>query len=194
MAAPLEVCTREEQRAVIKVTFWLFLVPCSRIIFMNLNLNIWNLRPDLGHKETVALLRVQAYRTKKTSSFEVFTTLNIQVEVFRVVTPRSVVVGYQRLNSLGYSKSELTSEIMNPCTYFGRTPWAGDQLIARLRPTQKSTTQEIVYIHTHTHTHTHTHASSGILTYDPSVRAVKDHIHLRPRGYWDRWVHLFEVV
>jgi hypothetical protein len=34
MAAPLEACTREEQHAVIKVTFWLFLVQ------VNLNLHV----------------------------------------------------------------------------------------------------------------------------------------------------------
>jgi hypothetical protein len=51
---------------------------------------------------------------------------------------------------------------------FGRTPWAGDQLVARPLPVHK---------HRKTHIHTQTrniHALSGIRTNDPSFRASKD--------------------
>jgi hypothetical protein len=36
------------------------------------------------------------------------------------------------------------------------------------------------------YTHTDIHASSGIRTYDPSVRAGEDVSYLRPRGHCDR--------
>jgi hypothetical protein len=60
--------------------------------------------------------------------------------------------------------------------YFGRSPWAGDQLDARPLPAQDSTTQK--------NSNTYIHASSGIRTHDPIVRVVKD-TWLRPRGRWD---------
>jgi len=34
--------------------------------------------------------------------------------------------------------------------------------------------------------HTYIHASSGIRTHNPSVRAVQDHMRLRPCDYWGR--------
>jgi hypothetical protein len=40
---------------------------------------------------------------------------------------------------LSYSKSQLTSETMTPVRHFGRSPWTGDQPVARPIPTQDST-------------------------------------------------------
>jgi hypothetical protein len=40
------------------------------------------------------------------------------------------------------SNSDLTSETMNPFHTFGRTPWLGDQLIARPLLTQGNTDKE----------------------------------------------------
>jgi hypothetical protein len=57
----------------------------------------------------------------------------------------------------------------------GRTPWTGDQPVAKLLPT-----------HSTTQTHTHIHASSGIQTHDRSVRASEDSSCLRPRHHCDR--------
>jgi hypothetical protein len=54
----------------------------------------------------------------------------------------------------------------------GRTPWTGDQLIARP-------------LHTHRTTQTK-NTLSGIRTHDLSVRASEDSSCLSPRGHWDR--------
>jgi hypothetical protein len=65
----------------------------------------------------------------------------------------------------------------------GRTPWAGDQLIAMPLPVHK---------HRKTHTHTHTlnsHTMCRIRTHDPGFRAREDSACLRPLGYS---VRLFE--
>jgi hypothetical protein len=62
----------------------------------------------------------------------------------------------------------------------GRTPWTGDQPVARPLPTHG--------INAH---NTHIHALSGIRTHDPSVRAREDSSCLRPRmiGTTTLWVH-----
>jgi hypothetical protein len=52
-----------------------------------------------------------------------------------------------------------------------RTPWTGDQLVARPLPTHRTA-----------QTHTDMHASSGIRTHDPSVRAGEDSSCLRPHS------------
>jgi hypothetical protein len=60
----------------------------------------------------------------------------------------------------------------------GRTPWTGDQPVRRSLPTQGNTDAE--------YTWRNIHASSGIRTYDPSVRAGGDSSCLRPPGHFDR--------
>jgi hypothetical protein len=60
----------------------------------------------------------------------------------------------------------------------GRTPWTGDQRVARPLPTQITTQTPIK--------RTDIHASSEIRTYDPSARAGEDGSYLRPRGHCDR--------
>jgi len=78
---------------------------------------------------------------------------------------------------MAYSAVELTFETTNPFHHFGRTPWTVDRPIARPVPTQDSTTQKSwIYIH----------ASSGIRAHNAHVRAVQDHMRLRPRGHWER--------
>jgi hypothetical protein len=55
----------------------------------------------------------------------------------------------------------------------GRTPWAGDQLVARPLPVHK---------HQKTHIHTQTlniHALSGIRTHDHGFRASEEKAHYR---------------
>jgi hypothetical protein len=64
----------------------------------------------------------------------------------------------------------------------GRTPWTGDQPVARPLPTHRTQTENKgrqIYIH----------ALSGIGTHDPSVRAGEDGSCLRPRGHCDRSVN-----
>jgi hypothetical protein len=61
----------------------------------------------------------------------------------------------------------------------GRTPWTGDQPVARPLPTHRST-------QTQNKRHTDILASSGIRTHDPSVRASEDGSCLRPRGHCAR--------
>jgi hypothetical protein len=56
----------------------------------------------------------------------------------------------------------------------GRTPWAGDQLVARPLPSHRI------------NAHTDIHALSGIRTHDPNVRARQESSCLRPRGHSDR--------
>jgi len=51
------------------------------------------------------------------------------------------------LGPLVCSKSELTSETMNPFKHFGRTPWMGHQFITRPLPTEDSTTWKNANIH-----------------------------------------------
>jgi hypothetical protein len=55
----------------------------------------------------------------------------------------------------------------------GRTPWTGDQPVATLLPTHRTT-------------HTDIHALSGIRTHDPSIQAGEDGSCLRPRVHCDR--------
>jgi hypothetical protein len=62
----------------------------------------------------------------------------------------------------------------------GRTPWMGDQLDARLLPTQDNKNRINADIH----------ALSGIWTHDPSVRAGEDILWLWPLAHCDR---LFNV-
>jgi hypothetical protein len=66
----------------------------------------------------------------------------------------------------------------------GRTPWAGDQLVARPLPIHK---------HRKAHTHTQTlkiHALCGIQTHDPGFRASEDSACLRQLGYRDRPMYI----
>jgi hypothetical protein len=58
----------------------------------------------------------------------------------------------------------------------GRTPWTGDQTVARPLPTHR--TAKIQNIQNN--------ASSGIRTHDPSVGAGEDCSCFRPRGHRDR--------
>jgi hypothetical protein len=58
----------------------------------------------------------------------------------------------------------------------GRTPWTGDQPVARPLPTYRTTQTQNKGIHTNIH------ALSGFWTHDPSVRASEDSSCLRPRG------------
>jgi hypothetical protein len=67
-------------------------------------------------------------------------------------------------------------------TQDGRTPWTGDQPVARPLPTQRTTQTE----QTRARTHTHIHPLSGIWTHVPSVRASEDSSCLTPRGHCDR--------
>jgi hypothetical protein len=60
----------------------------------------------------------------------------------------------------------------------GRTPWTGDQVVARPLPTQRTTQTQ--------NNRTDIYVSSGIGTQDPSVRADKDGSCLRSRGHRDR--------
>jgi len=80
------------------------------------------------------------------------------------------------------SDSELTSGTTNTLRHFGRTPLTGDRPIRRSLPTQDSTTQ-------HRETCTYIHASSGIRNHDPTYLVAQDHMHLKPRGHWDRPLH-----
>jgi hypothetical protein len=50
----------------------------------------------------------------------------------------------------------------------GRTPWTGDQPVARPLPTYRTTQTQ------NKRTYTNIHALSGIRPYDPSVRASED--------------------
>jgi hypothetical protein len=60
----------------------------------------------------------------------------------------------------------------------GRTPWTGDEPVARPLPTHRI------------NVHTHICALSGIRTDDPSVRGSKDSACLRPRGHCDGRVNV----
>jgi hypothetical protein len=62
-------------------------------------------------------------------------------------------------------------QFLNPYTV-GRTPWTGDQPVARPLPAHRTT-----------QTHRDTHASSRIRTHDPSIRAGEDGSCLRRRGH-----------
>jgi hypothetical protein len=61
----------------------------------------------------------------------------------------------------------------------GRTPWTGDQLVARRLPVLK-------HRKTHRTQTLNTHARSGIRTHGPGVRASEDSSCLKPLGYRDR--------
>jgi hypothetical protein len=69
-------------------------------------------------------------------------------------------------------------QFLNPYTV-GRTPWKGDQPVARPLPTHGI------------NAHTDVHISSGIRTRDPSVRAGEDGSCLRPRGHRDRLLNIY---
>jgi hypothetical protein len=64
----------------------------------------------------------------------------------------------------------------------GRTPWTGDQPVARPLPTHRTTQREYTY--------TDIHASSGIRTHHPNVLASEDGSCLRHLGHCD-WLKLY---
>jgi hypothetical protein len=65
-----------------------------------------------------------------------------------------------------------------------RTPWAGDQLVARPLPADK-----------HRKTHTNIHALSGIGTHDPGFPASEDSACLRPLGYRGRpYAYIYSYI
>jgi hypothetical protein len=64
----------------------------------------------------------------------------------------------------------------------GRTPWTGDQPVARPLPTHRTTQTQ------NKRRHTDIHALSGIRTHDPSVRASEDSSCLRAHGPCDRHI------
>jgi hypothetical protein len=61
----------------------------------------------------------------------------------------------------------------------GRTPWTGDQSVARPLPTHRETQTESK--------HTDIHVSSVIRTHDLRIRAGEVGSCLRPRGHCDRY-------
>jgi hypothetical protein len=63
----------------------------------------------------------------------------------------------------------------------GRTPWTGDQPVARPLPKHRTTQTQNKRIHV-----PNIHVLSGIRTHDPNVRASESSSCLRPRGYRDR--------
>jgi hypothetical protein len=66
------------------------------------------------------------------------------------------------------------------CTV-GRTPWTGDQPVAKHLPIRRTTQTQNKRTQ-----YTDIHALSGIRTHDLSVRTNKDSSCLRPRGHCDR--------
>jgi hypothetical protein len=68
----------------------------------------------------------------------------------------------------------------------GRTPWTGDQPVARPLPTHRTT-------QTQKKRQTDIHALSGIRTHDPSVWASEDSSWLRLRGYCDQQCIIYTV-
>jgi hypothetical protein len=60
----------------------------------------------------------------------------------------------------------------------GRTPWTGDQTVARPLPIPRTTQTQ--------NKHTDIYALTGIRTHDPSVRTSEDSLCLRPRGHCNR--------
>jgi hypothetical protein len=56
----------------------------------------------------------------------------------------------------------------------GRTPWTGDQLVARPLPKHRATQTQNKCIHTHT---PNIHALCGIRTHDPGFQANEDSTH-----------------
>jgi hypothetical protein len=69
-------------------------------------------------------------------------------------------------------------QFLDPIYRVSGTPWTGDQPVARPLPTHRTTQTQ--------NNNRDIHAFSGILTYDPSVRATEDSSCLRPRGHCDR--------
>jgi hypothetical protein len=61
---------------------------------------------------------------------------------------------------------------MNFSVHFGRTLWAGDQLVPRP-----------LLVHKHRKTHRNIHALSWIRTHDPGFQAGEDSTCLKPLGY-----------
>jgi hypothetical protein len=67
----------------------------------------------------------------------------------------------------------------------GRTPWTGDQPVARPVPTHRTPQTR--------NKRTDIHALSGIRTHEPSVRATEDSSCLRPRGHCDRQLNITKL-
>jgi hypothetical protein len=63
----------------------------------------------------------------------------------------------------------------------GRTPWTGDQLVARPLPKHRTTETQNKCIHT-----PNIHVLCEIRTHDPFFRVSEDSTCLRPLGYRDR--------
>jgi hypothetical protein len=70
----------------------------------------------------------------------------------------------------------------------GRTPWTGNQPVARPLATHRTTQRQNKRTK-----YRHIHASSGIRTHDYSVRASEDSSCLRPRGHCDRHLITYDM-
>jgi hypothetical protein len=68
----------------------------------------------------------------------------------------------------------------------GRTPWTGDEPIARPLPTHHITNIE--------ETQTDILASNGIRIHDQSIRAGEDISYFRPRSHCDRLKYPFDFI
>jgi hypothetical protein len=84
---------------------------------------------------------------------------------------------FYELDHLASFDSEFTSETMNPSRHFGKHLGRGVGLSQCLSLYRKAQNKKVL---------TYVHASSGIRTHDPSLRAFQNHMHLKPRGHWNR--------
>jgi hypothetical protein len=78
-------------------------------------------------------------------------------------------------------RAQASSSVPKPCFTDCRTPWTGDQPVARPLPKHRTTETQNKRIHTQ-----NIHALSGIRTHDLSVRASEDRSCFKARGYCDR--------
>jgi hypothetical protein len=86
---------------------------------------------------------------------------------------------FHRLVPLACSESELSSETVNPFIHVGRTPWTGDQPIARPIPKQDSITQR--------NTDLHPCLERDLNPRSQCLSGPRPYAPYRPRGRWDRF-------
>jgi hypothetical protein len=92
-------------------------------------------------------------------------SLSLYIYIYIYISP--IVTTLDHRSSL---KCIVSLQFLNP-KKVGRTPWLGDQSVARPLPIQ---------------TWTNIHALSGIRTHDPGVQVGKDSSCLRPHSHCDR--------
>jgi hypothetical protein len=132
-----------------------------------------------------SVLIFMPYKLQSTYQKLISTLKQIQIDQLSYsMTLKNTQISLLKFHSLYSSicvSTVLSLDLGRFCSFLilhtvGRSPWSGDQPVARPLPTHKINANIDI------------HASSWIRTHDPSVRVSEDSSCLTPRGHSDRQI------